>query len=126
MVLQSAPRRLEMAFPEKDVEEDVPGKAIGVESPEAHLIEQLFHERLEHPAPVEPEQTAEGGKSGDCGAAEVPELADKRMGGEEAGDVGVGEEAVEGGRRLEVAGAAGAQKEEGARPTEGQSREGRM
>lgn len=49
------------------------------------------------------------------GAAEALELAEKRVGGAEAGSDagGGGEEAVEGGRRVEVAGAAGAPKEEG-------------
>ena len=105
----------EMACPEQDVEDDVARQGVGLESPERHLLEQLEHERVEAPAPVEPEQEEE--RLGLDGAAEALEVAEKGRGGAEpGGEAGSrGEEAVEGGGRVEVAGAAGAPEEEGER-----------
>jgi hypothetical protein len=74
------------AFPEKDVEDDVPGEGIGTESPKTHLIEYLRNDSVEGPAPVEPEQEKES--LGLDGAAEALELAEKRGGGAEAGGGG--------------------------------------
>lgn len=51
-------------------------------NPDAHLIEQVFRARVEARAPVELEQEQNLGLDG---ADEAPELADKRMGGAEAG-----------------------------------------
>lgn len=115
VVLQRVLCCVEMACPEQDVEDDIPGEGIGLESPEAHLIEQIEHDRVEPPAPVEPEQEQESlGLDGD---AEGLELADKLVGSAEAGGEagGGGEEAVEGGGRVEIAGAPGTPQEEGER-----------
>jgi hypothetical protein len=115
VVLQRVSRCVEMACPELDVEDDIAGEGIGLESPKAHLIEQIEYDRVEPPAPVEPEQEQESlGLDVD---AEGLELADKLVGSAEArGEAGGGgEEAVEGGRRVEIAGAAGTPQEEGER-----------
>uniref|UniRef100_A0A0A8XQM3 Uncharacterized protein n=1 Tax=Arundo donax TaxID=35708 RepID=A0A0A8XQM3_ARUDO len=45
-----------LACPEQDVEDDVAGEGIGAEAPEGHLAEQLKHEWVKAPTPVEPEQ----------------------------------------------------------------------
>jgi hypothetical protein len=112
VVPQGAPRRVRVTCPEQDVEDDVAGEGVGVESPEGHLLEQLEYERVEAPTPVQPEKEQES--LGPYGAAEAMELAEEGGGGAEArGEAsGGGDEAVEGARRVEVTGAAGAPEEE--------------
>ena len=61
-------------------------KALGTESPMTHLIEYLRDESVEGPAPVEPEQEKES--LGLDGAAGALDLAEKRVGGAEAGGGG--------------------------------------
>lgn len=55
VVTQRAPCGIDVPFPEQDVEDDVASEGIWVESPEGHLLEQLEHERVEAPTPVEPD-----------------------------------------------------------------------
>ena len=86
VVPETALRLGEMACPEQDVEDDVARQGVGLESPELHLLEQLEHERVEAPAPVEPEQEKES--LGLDGAAGALDLAEKRVGGAEAGGGG--------------------------------------
>jgi hypothetical protein len=83
VVPQGAPRRVHVACPELDVEDDVAGEGVGVESPKGHLLEQLEHEKVEATTPVEPEQEQES--LGPDGAAEAVELAKEGGGGAEAG-----------------------------------------
>lgn len=96
VVPQTAVRLGETACPEQDVKDDVVREGVGLESPKRHLLEQLEHERVEAPAPVEPEQEKE--RLGLDGAAEALELAEQGRGSAEPGGEAAGgrEEAVEG------------------------------